>query len=68
LVDITANRELDQTTLDWGRSKNLQVHLGVEDLRMSHNNLRENMHMLEVQCIRDDVRGAQSGPGEGPHI
>jgi dynein light intermediate chain len=47
---VHAHRELYATTLDWGHCKMTQVDLGMPDLQVYQNELREKTRTLELQA------------------
>jgi dynein light intermediate chain len=47
---VHAHKELYATTLDWGTRKMMQVGLGIPELHVYHNELRERRRTLELQA------------------
>jgi dynein light intermediate chain len=53
---LNSYKDLYESTLDWGKRKNMQVNLGIPDLRQYNSELKERRRTLELQVNDLQIR------------
>jgi dynein light intermediate chain len=55
-MTLNSYKDLYESTLDWGKRKNMQVNLGIPDLRQYNSELKERRRTLELQVNDLQIR------------